>query len=96
MIMVIGVSTTVEYALRSAYETLFGRLSELTAPYGTTAGRPAGRARRAGLRRLHPRPALVRVRLRRAAAALWAQPAVGPGMVRKWERRYALTTRVRW
>ena len=31
MIMVIGVSTTVEYALRSAYENVFGRLSELTA-----------------------------------------------------------------
>ena len=31
MVMVIGVSTTVEYALKSAYETLIGRLTEASA-----------------------------------------------------------------
>jgi hypothetical protein len=36
MIVVIGVSTTVEYALKGAYETLFGRLSGLTAPPNAT------------------------------------------------------------
>src|SRR5205814_6612543 len=30
MIVVIGVSTTIEYAIRGAYETLFGRVSECT------------------------------------------------------------------
>src|SRR5215471_10412375 len=35
MIMVIGTSTTVEYAIRSAYETFFGRLAELTADHFT-------------------------------------------------------------
>ena len=37
MIMVIGVSTSVEYAIRSAYETLIGRLSELTQSHSMTA-----------------------------------------------------------
>ena len=36
MIMVIGVSTTVEYSLKSAYETLIGRLTELTRTPGMT------------------------------------------------------------
>ena len=36
MILVIGTSTTVEYALRSAYETLIGRVSELTQTHGMT------------------------------------------------------------
>src|SRR6185503_8371524 len=30
MVMVIGVSTTAEYALRAAYETMIGRVSDLT------------------------------------------------------------------
>src|SRR5439155_1295656 len=36
MVMVIGTSTTAEYALRAAYETLIGRLGELTATHGLT------------------------------------------------------------
>lgn len=36
MIMVIGVSTTVEYSLKSAYETLIGRLTELNRANGMT------------------------------------------------------------
>jgi hypothetical protein len=36
MICVIATSTTVEYAIRSAYETVIGRLSELTAVHGLT------------------------------------------------------------
>ena len=36
MVMVIGVSTSVEYVIRAAYETLVGRLSELASPRGLT------------------------------------------------------------
>src|SRR3982751_782496 len=36
MIVVIGASTTAEYAVRSAYETIVGRLASLTATHGMT------------------------------------------------------------
>src|SRR5207245_974349 len=36
MVTVIGTSTTAEYALRAAYETLIGRLGELAAAHGLT------------------------------------------------------------
>src|SRR5262245_31528550 len=36
MIVVISVSTTVEYSLKAAYETLIGRLTELTRTHGMT------------------------------------------------------------
>src|SRR6185436_2802419 len=39
MVMVIGVSTTAEYALRAAYETMIGRLSDLTTPQLTEEDR---------------------------------------------------------
>jgi hypothetical protein len=94
MIVVIGASTTVEYALRSAYETLIGRVTEASA--GGAADSEEDRFAASVAReyvdfivvnpwydfdfatRLHD---------------LWSQvPAIGPHMLRKWERRYALTT----
>ena len=92
MIMVIGVSTTVEYALRSAYENVFGRLSELTAPYGTTAeDRLAARVAQDYVDFIRDRP-WYEFDFATPLRELWTAPAFGPGMVRKWERRYALTT----
>jgi hypothetical protein len=92
MIMVIGVSTTAEYALRSAYENVFGRLSELAAPYGSTAeDRLGARVAQDYVDFIRDRP-WYEFDFVRPLRELWAQPAFGSGMVRKWERRYALTT----
>ncbi len=92
MIMVIGVSTTVEYALRSAYETVVGRLSEAAAEGGLTD------EDRLGAKVAQEYVDFIRVQpwyefdFMAPLARLWDQPATGPGLVRKWERRYALST----
>jgi hypothetical protein len=92
MIMVIGVSTTVEYALRSAYENVFGRLSGLAAPYGTTAeDRLAARVAQDYVDFIRDRP-WYEFDFVTPLRELWAGPALGSGLVRKWERRYALTS----
>ena len=93
MIVVIGVSTTVEYGLKGSYETLVGRLTELTsAPNATPEDRLATQV-------AHDYVEFVRVRpwyefdFNRPLRRLWREtPAFGPGMLRKWERRYMLTT----
>jgi len=93
MIMVIGSSTTVEYAFRSVYETLFGRLAELTRTHGMT------QEERLGARYAQDYVHFIRVypwyefdftsRLRR----LWFDTSLtGPDMIRKWERKWALTS----
>ena len=93
MIMVIGISTTVEYALKSAYETLVGRLSALTAMHGLTD------EDRYGARVAQDYVDFIRVLpwyeydFGRKLAGLWRETGMwGPGPVRKWERKYALTT----
>jgi hypothetical protein len=92
MIVVIGVSTTVEYAARSAYENLFGRVSALAAPYGTTAeDQLAARVARDYVDFIRKRP-WYEFDFVAPLRQLWATPALGRGFVRKWERRYALTT----
>lgn len=93
MICVIATSTTVEYAIRSAYETVIGRLTELTATHGLT---PEDRY---GARVAQDYVDFIRVlpwyefdfvaKLR----GLWHETSLlGPDMLRKWERKYALTT----
>jgi len=93
MIVVIGVSTTVEYGIRSAYETLIGRVSELTARHGLT---PEDRF---GAQVAQEYVDFIRVLpwyefdFTGRLAKLWRDtPAWGPDPLRKWERRYALTT----
>ena len=92
MIMVIGVSTTVEYGLRSAYETLVGRLTELTARSGSTDEDRSAR----GWRRTTSTSSACgpgTSTTSRPAAGLWRDtPCSGPDLLRKWERKYALTT----
>ena len=92
MVTVIGASTTVEYGLKAAYETLIGRLTELTRTEGMTE-EDAFAARVA-----QDYVDFVRVipwyeydfglRLRE----LWETSLWGPDPIRKWERKYALTT----
>jgi len=93
MIVVIGVSTTVEYGIRSAYETLIGRVSELAARHGLT---PEDRF---GAQVAQEYVDFIRVLpwyefdFTGRLAKLWRDtPAWGPDPLRKWERRYALTT----
>lgn len=93
MINVIGISTTVEYALRSAYETLVGRTTELLAPRGgTEEDRFAARVAQEYVDFIRVRP-WYEFDFKRRLVELWRDvPLRGPGMLRKWERRYALST----
>jgi hypothetical protein len=91
MIMVIGVSTTAEYAIRSAYEQLIGRISALSG--GRTAEDDFGaQVAQEYVDFIRVRPWYefdFTARLKR----LWTQTSLsGPHLFRKLERRYALTT----
>ena len=93
MIVVIGVSTTVEYAMRSAYETLVGRVSEITATHGPTG------EDRFGARVAQEYVDFIRVRpwyefdfLGRLRGLWVVSPWFGRDPLRQWERRYALTS----
>ena len=91
MIMVIGVSTTAEYAIRSAYEQLIGRVSALAG--GRTAEDDFGaQVAQEYVDFIRVRPWYefdFTARLKR----LWTQTSLsGPHLFRKLERRYALTT----
>lgn len=92
MIWVIGVSTTVEYGLRLGYETLVGRLSELTGEYGTTEeDRLATRVAQEYVDFIRVQP-WYEFDFEARLAELWRTSFWGPGLLRKWERKYALTT----
>lgn len=92
MIVVIGVSTTVEYTLKAAYETLFGRVTEML-----RSGPPTAEDRLAA-RTAQEYVDFIRVRpwyefdfvtpLRR----VWTETgALGRDLPRKWERKIALS-----
>lgn len=93
MIFVAASSTTVEYALRSAYELSVGRLAELTRQHGPTA------EERYAAKTAQDYVDFIRVspwydfdfgaRLK----FIWSRTgSTGPDSVRKWERKYALGT----
>lgn len=92
MIMVIATSTTVEYALRSVYENVIGRLAELTRGKTPTA------EDRYGAKIAQNYVDFIRVLpwyefdFMGALRGLWKLDTHGPDQIRKWERRYALTT----
>ncbi len=78
MVVVIGVSTTVEYGMKGVYESTLGRLTEATCPHGADARRPASGFRRARIRRLSRRARVVRFQLSpRAAPRLDGNRVVG-------------------
>ncbi|HEY0338460.1 MAG TPA: hypothetical protein VGC70_14045 [Burkholderiales bacterium] len=93
MIMVIGVSTTIEYALRAAYETLIGRLSATAQTHGMSE------EDRFGARVAQDYVDFIRVLpwyefdFKERLLRLWRETSLwGPDALRKWERKYALTT----
>lgn len=91
MVAVIGVSTTVEYALKGIYESVIGRFTELV------VGRADTPEDRIGAKVARDYVDFIKVRpwyefdFLTPAKALWAQP-VGGNIVRHWERRYLLTS----
>ncbi len=92
MIMVIGTSTTVEYAIKSAYEMLVGRLSASFATQPTPEDRYAAAIAQDYVRFIRVLP-WYEYDFGKALAGLWRDvPAGGPDLLRKWERRFALTT----
>ncbi|WP_133501381.1 hypothetical protein [Cognatilysobacter terrigena] len=93
MIVVIGTSTTVEYGLKGAYETLIGRLSEFGAPpMSTPEDRLATKQARDYVEFIRVRP-WYEFDFVTPLKTLWRDtPATGPHVVRKWERRYLLTS----
>jgi len=92
MIVVIGVSTTVEYAIRSAYETVVGRICAVLGRSRTAEDDYAARVAQEYVDFIRYKPWYefdFWGRLR----GLWTTTDLfGPHVLRKWERKYALTT----
>ncbi|KFN44529.1 hypothetical protein [Arenimonas oryziterrae] len=93
MIGVIGVSTTLEYGLKSAYETVVGRVTELTAGgTATEEDRLAAEVARDYVDFLALQPWYEYDFSARLKQVWTDTPWVGPNMLRKWERKYWLTS----
>lgn len=98
MIWVIGTSTTVEYAIKSAYENTVGRLAEATASATTDEERYAATVAQDYVRFIRVRP-WYEYDFKARLQGLWRDtPLTGPNMIRKWERKYALSTEylIKW
>lgn len=93
MIGVIGVSTTIEYSIKGAYDTLVGRLSQLgLSPNATPEDRLAAGVEQDYVRFIRVEP-WYKFDFAAALKRLWTDtPWWGAHPLRKWERRYALTT----
>lgn len=94
MVMVIGVSTTVEYALKGAYERTIGRLAEGLRGDGAPVAEEdfAARYAQAYVDFIRVEP-WYKFDFASQLRALWRDvPMSGPNLARKWERRYLLTT----
>jgi hypothetical protein len=92
MLGVIGVSTAVEYGLKSLYENTLGRVAEWTEPArGVDEERYAAKVA-AEYAALIATRGWYEFSFAHALRGLWTEvPLTGPGMIRKWERRLALT-----
>jgi hypothetical protein len=93
MVSVIGGSTTVEYGLRAAYESTVGRVAE-----ATTDGTPTAEDQ-LGARVAQAYVDFIRIDpwylfdFMTPLRALWTDtPVFGNNLLRKWERRFALST----
>jgi hypothetical protein len=93
MVSVIGGSTTVEYGLRAAYESTIGRLAEATSDGIPTAEEHfSARVAQAYVDFIRVDPWYL-FDFITPLRALWTDtPAVGHNLMRKWERRFALST----
>lgn len=93
MVSVIGTSTTVEYGLKGLYERTAGRLAEATAGGARTDEDDyAARVAQEYVDFIREQP-WYEFDFWSRLKGLWASvPWWGPHLLRKWERRYALTT----
>jgi FAD/FMN-containing dehydrogenase len=92
MLAVIGTSTALEYGIKAAYENTIGRLAELAMPAGGTAeDRYAAKVAGDYGRLIHER-GWYEFSFAGALGGLWTDvPILGPGLVRKLERRLVLS-----
>jgi hypothetical protein len=91
MLGVIGVSTAIEYGLKGVYENTIGRLCELDMPRGgTDEDRYAAEVAKRYVDLIEQR-GWYEFGFADALRGLWSLPTSGPGPVRKWERRFALS-----
>ncbi|HEU4723198.1 MAG TPA: FAD-binding oxidoreductase [Gemmatimonadaceae bacterium] len=92
MLNVIGVSTAIEYGLKGLYENTVGRLTEWNMPAGGTAeDRYAAKVAR-DYATLITTKGWYEFAFMDALRGLWGEvPFGGPGFLRKWERRFALS-----
>jgi hypothetical protein len=93
MVSVIGGSTTVEYGLRSAYESTVGRLAEASSDgHATAEDKLAARVAQAYVDFIRIDPWYL-FDFVAPLRELWTgTPMLGTNLLRKWERRFALTT----
>ena len=92
MLGVIGLSTAVEYGLKGLYEVTVGRLAELAAPVGGTAEDRYAAQVAEDYAQLINQKGWYEFSFGHALVHLWTDvPWFGPGMLRKWERRFALS-----
>jgi hypothetical protein len=92
MIMVIGVSTTVEYAVKSVYENLIGRFTEQAQNHSTEEDRYAVGVAKDYVKFIRVLP-WYEYDFWSKLKGLWRDtPIFGKDIVRKLERRFALTT----
>lgn len=92
MIMVIGVSTSVEYALRSAYEMLVGRITAMLALEPTAEDRYAAQAAQDYVDFIRVQP-WYEFDFASKLRGLWTETGyAGPDQWRKWERKFVLST----
>lgn len=93
MIWVIAGSTTLEYGLRSMYENTLGRISWATSSGKLTAEDEYGAAVAQDYVDFIRQQPWYLYDFSSKLKGLWSStPAWGPDMLRKWERRYVLTT----
>lgn len=93
MIMVIGVSTTAEYGLRTAWETLMGRLSEWSAAGELTPEDRFGSQVADDYARFILTTPWYEFDYWGALTGLWSEvPLAGDNLFRRLERRYLLTS----
>lgn len=93
MVLVIGTSTTVEYSLKGLYEHTIGRLAEATRSGGPVPEEQfAARFAQSYVDFIRVEP-WYRYDFWQQLRVLWSSvPTSGPNLVRRWERRFALST----
>jgi FAD/FMN-containing dehydrogenase len=92
MLGVIGLSTALEYGLKGLYENTIGRLFELARPTGGTDEEKYAADVADAYAKLIVEKGWYEFGFAHALTHLWTDvPIFGPGLLRKWERRFALS-----